>query len=118
MSNAIALQRKFEQDIEQAKKRNLTRRRKYPAALRGELRHTPQGRKRERDAMRSAMCAICRRRVEGRELHLDHCHTTGRTRGFLCNQCNAGIGMFRDNQKLLDSAIKYLRYYSLLNYEG
>lgn len=41
--------------------------------------------------------------------HLDHCHITGKIRGFLCSNCNTGLGLFKDNINLLESAIKYLR---------
>lgn len=40
---------------------------------------------------------------------LDHCHETGRFRGWLCTQCNVGIGSFKDNVRLLQRAIEYLK---------
>lgn len=52
-------------------------------------------------------CAICRKKPEKR-LHVDHCHRTKKVRGLLCQQCNIGVGFFRDSPSLLRSAIKYL----------
>jgi len=31
-----------------------------------------------------------------------------KVRGLLCNKCNMGIGLFKDNIELLKEAIKYL----------
>ena len=51
-------------------------------------------------------CEIC----GGKEdtLNLDHDHQSGEARGYLCNQCNLGLGHFKDDPKLLRAAIKYL----------
>jgi hypothetical protein len=35
-------------------------------------------------------CAVCGRTDE--QLHWDHNHKTGKTRGSLCSMCNAGLG--------------------------
>ena len=40
--------------------------------------------------------------------HLDHCHTTGNYRGWLCGGCNQGLGKFYDNVDTLQRAIEYL----------
>jgi hypothetical protein len=39
---------------------------------------------------------------------VDHNHTTGDLRGFLCSHCNIGLGQFKDNPTLLWRAIQYL----------
>jgi tRNA(Leu) C34 or U34 (ribose-2'-O)-methylase TrmL len=56
-------------------------------------------------------CAICGTEPIGfkKSLCLDHCHTTLKVRGFLCDNCNAGLGKFKDNIAFLESAIKYLK---------
>lgn len=41
-------------------------------------------------------------------LSIDHCHETGRVRGWLCSGCNSGLGYFRDSPHLLDKAKEYL----------
>lgn len=43
-----------------------------------------------------------------KRLHVDHCHTTGKYRGLLCNKCNAGLGFFNDNIAVLQKAIEYI----------
>lgn len=42
-------------------------------------------------------------------LDVDHCHTTGVVRGLLCNNCNRGLGHFKDNPELLIKAAQYLK---------
>lgn len=49
-------------------------------------------------------CYICGEK----ETVVDHCHTTGKVRGVLCNRCNQGLGSFRDNKTYLKKAIRYL----------
>jgi hypothetical protein len=54
-------------------------------------------------------CAICRGKpLKNKNLCIDHCHETGAIRGLLCFNCNTGLGHFRDNMNLLNSAQKYL----------
>lgn len=51
-------------------------------------------------------CAICG--VELVKPYLDHCHKSFKIRGFLCTQCNVGLGSFKDNPEILRNAIMYL----------
>lgn len=56
-------------------------------------------------------CAICDTETK---LVLDHCHTSGNIRAGLCNPCNVGLGVFRDDPETLDAAAAYLRLHQLL----
>ena len=42
-------------------------------------------------------------------LYIDHCHVSGNVRKLLCHECNTGIGMFKDNPKLLQRALQYVQ---------
>lgn len=64
-------------------------------------------------------CAICafqlspQMRGFGKGTHMgiaciDHCHDSKSVRGLLCQQCNIGIGAFKDRSELLMAAIAYL----------
>ena len=55
-------------------------------------------------------CAICGTGPGKKRLDLDHCHTTKRIRGLLCNNCNRGLGHFKDNPTLLVKAVEYLGF--------
>jgi hypothetical protein len=58
----------------------------------------------------NGLCAICGCSASnGRRLHVDHNHTTGGVRGLLCTNCNLGLGLFKDSEGLLLSAISYLK---------
>lgn len=75
------------------------------------------------NAMRAAQngcCAICGiTPTEKRQLHVDHCHSTGRVRALLCSPCNTQLGSY---EKLRDRATAYLDRYGtgnpLLNYDA
>ena len=62
-------------------------------------------------AEQNGCCAICS--IHQSELKkafaVDHCHTTGKVRGLLCFKCNTALGLFKDDQDLLNKAIHYLQ---------
>jgi hypothetical protein len=57
----------------------------------------------------SGVCAICGQPPAANKiLCVDHDHKTDEVRGLLCNNCNTGLGMFKDRIRLLAAAIVYL----------
>lgn len=54
-------------------------------------------------------CEGCNRKRGKRRLHNDHCHKTKRFRGWLCSNCNTGIGLLGDSLAGLNKATRYLR---------
>jgi hypothetical protein len=53
-------------------------------------------------------CAIC---GDPRPEHLDHDHRTGKTRQLLCQRCNQGLGLLRDNPRILRAAAEYVEFH-------
>lgn len=69
-------------------------------------------------ASQGGRCRICRCELKERGngndcARVDHCHASGVIRGILCNGCNAGLGMFRDQPELLRAAAEYLEAWRL-----
>jgi hypothetical protein len=56
-------------------------------------------------------CAICECEFpkDTKHIHVDHCHKTNIIRGFLCASCNKGLGFFKDDVRILERAISYLK---------
>lgn len=57
---------------------------------------------------RSSKCECCSTDT-ARRIVLDHCHKTGLFRGWICDDCNMGLGRLGDNVSSLLVVIKYLR---------
>lgn len=56
-------------------------------------------------------CAICKKhqREFKRALEIDHNHTTEKVRGLLCHCCNTAIGLLKEDDSILQSAIDYVK---------
>lgn len=68
----------------------------------------------------NGVCAICGGKEKRKSryggvcrLHVDHDHKSGKVRGLLCQQCNNGIGHFRENTAILAKAIIYVNKHSI-----
>lgn len=63
----------------------------------------------EMNRSQEGLCFICKNPPkEGRVLHVDHCHTSGLVRKLLCNSCNTGLGLFKENPEALRAAAAYV----------
>ncbi len=62
------------------------------------------------------VCAICKQPETSvtktgalKPLAVDHCHTTNKVRGLLCNACNCMLGFAKDTPSILYAGIDYLK---------
>lgn len=55
-------------------------------------------------------CAICK---SSEKLVIDHCHVQEKIRDVLCDSCNKGLGLFKDDPALLLLAVEYLKRHSV-----
>ncbi len=63
----------------------------------------------EKQNGRCAICGTDQPSSKHGVFSIDHCHTTGKIRGLLCQHCNKGIGQFKDNIESLLAAVAYLQ---------
>ena len=58
----------------------------------------------------SFICPICGKNsiVGISKIVLDHDHSNGKVRGWLCESCNTGIGRFDDDYEIVYKAVKWL----------
>ena len=62
------------------------------------------------------LCAICSKSgtiEKNKHLSVDHNHDTKELRGLLCQNCNTGLGFFKDNPELLLKASYYLETHNI-----
>ncbi len=53
-------------------------------------------------------CVICSINIQT-GYHIDHCHTTRKVRGLLCQKCNQAIGLLKESESLFFKAADYIR---------
>ncbi len=53
-------------------------------------------------------CKICGREVSGKSAHTDHDHVTRQLRDELCDNCNQGLGSFKDDPVVVRAAAEYI----------
>lgn len=54
------------------------------------------------------ICGVTEHQL-GYRLVVDHCHGSGHIRGLLCQNCNRGVGMFKDTAQLMMAAAYYIQ---------
>ncbi len=62
----------------------------------------------------NGQCKVCSKDLEllGKNYNravVDHCHTSGKIRGLLCNPCNKALGIIKDSVETLENMVKYLK---------
>ena len=55
------------------------------------------------------ICGIKNSETKQGYLVVDHCHKSGKVRSLLCNGCNTGLGLLKENPEVLEKAAQYLR---------
>ena len=63
-------------------------------------------------------CEYCNTELEFDKAHVDHSHETHEFRGWLCNNCNVGLGRLGDNEEGLLKGVEYLRMAKKRNEES
>lgn len=59
----------------------------------------------------NGLCKICAKPPGIKGLAVDHNHSTGKVRGLLCYKCNASLGYLHEDISIIESMIKYIKYY-------
>lgn len=77
------------------------------------LAYTKRSRELRASRPRPDRCEVCERAPSKRALSLDHCHMTGKFRGWLCSSCNTALGHVDDSPELLKKLSSYLERHSL-----
>jgi hypothetical protein len=60
----------------------------------------------------NSACAICQADFGQATIHIDHCHTTNKVRGLLCQPCNLSLGHVEKMAKYAERVCDYLGWNS------
>jgi len=60
------------------------------------------------EKLTSGTCEICGKKVEFRNLSIDHDHRTLKFRGVICSHCNHILGECNDDTRILQNCIAYI----------
>jgi len=58
------------------------------------------------ESSKPTACEVCG--PSKRRIVFDHCHATGKFRGWICHQCNLVLGLVNDDPQILQGLITYL----------
>jgi hypothetical protein len=58
---------------------------------------------------RPAVCECCGGPPGKKGMYVDHCHVSGQFRGWLCTNCNSGIGLLGDDIQGATNALNYMK---------
>lgn len=98
--------RYFSDPVTRAKKNEYYRlRAKTPKAAQSRRDHRERVRVSLAGRPKPDCCEVCGR---PEKLHFDHCHLTGRFRGWICSDCNIAVGRMRENPVALHRLADYI----------
>ena len=60
-------------------------------------------------------CELCSRPGKGKSMHFDHCHATGKFRGWICRACNVVLGQVNDDPAWLRKLADYAEHHAKEN---
>jgi hypothetical protein len=68
-----------------------------------------------RELMRRSTCESCGNAFVGtKDMHIDHCHDSGRVRGLLCGGCNTALGLLQESPERIAALLVYLNQHQLI----
>lgn len=54
------------------------------------------------------ICSLCNNEFINNKYCVDHCHSTGKIRGIICDRCNKALGLVKDSKTTLMNMLNYL----------
>lgn len=57
----------------------------------------------------NGLCYICSKEIVGKQVKVDHNHSTGQVRKLLCHNCNTALGLLGENPSVFYRCAEYLK---------